>query len=55
MPLRTSHANVPGVSIDPAPADGINNFVLRNAKQFQAEASGDAVRASAISLTVYML
>jgi hypothetical protein len=43
---RTSDANVPGVSIDhkkfPAPADGTDNFVLKNAKQFQAEASGDA-------------
>jgi hypothetical protein len=43
---RTSDVNVPGVSIDhkkfPAPANGTDNFVLKNAKQFQAEASGDA-------------
>jgi RHS repeat-associated protein len=43
---RTSDANVPEVSLGhkkfPAPATGTDNFVLKNAKQFQAEASGDA-------------
>jgi hypothetical protein len=37
---------VPGLSIDhkkfPGPANGTDNFVLKNAKQFQGEASGDA-------------
>lgn len=43
---RSSDANVQGLSIShkkfPAPANGTDNFVLKNAKQFQAEASGDA-------------
>jgi hypothetical protein len=43
---RSSDANIQGFSIShkkfPAPANGTDNFVLKNAKQFQAEASGDA-------------
>jgi len=43
---RTSDANVSGVSIGhkkfPTPSEGSDPFVLKNAKQYQAEASGDA-------------
>lgn len=43
---RSSDANIQGLSIShkkfPAPANGTDNFVLKNAKQYQAEASGDA-------------
>lgn len=43
---RTSDAGVDGVSIShkkfPTPSEGSGPFVLKNAKQYQAEASGDA-------------
>lgn len=43
---RSSEANIPGLTIShkkfPAPSGATDNFVLRNAKQYQAEASGDA-------------
>jgi hypothetical protein len=43
---RTSDSGVDGVSIShkkfPTPGDGSDPFVLKNAKQYQAEASGDA-------------
>ena len=43
---RTTDSGVDGVSIShkkfPTPADGNDSFVLKNAKQYQGEASGDA-------------
>ncbi|MCG8580372.1 MAG: hypothetical protein MI866_10660, partial [Bacteroidales bacterium] len=43
---RASDANIEGLTVThkkfPAPADGTDNFVLKNAKQYQAEASLDA-------------
>lgn len=43
---RASDANINGLSIShkkfPGPANGTDSYVLKNAKQFQAEASGDA-------------
>ena len=43
---RASDANIEGLTVThkkfPAPADGTDNFVLKNAKQYQGEASLDA-------------
>ena len=41
---RASDSNIDGVSIKgfPEPADGNTSFILKNAKQYQREASGDA-------------
>jgi len=42
---RASDANIDGVSIKgfPTPEDGSTSFILNNAKQYQLEASGDAL------------
>jgi hypothetical protein len=43
---KASDADIPGLSVShkkfPGPANGTDNFVLKNAKQYQGEASGDA-------------